>query len=55
MTADHDLFKGSIALLAGTLDKPEELEQAKAGVEFYTKYKVSWLPTYELAMQKTRF
>lgn len=54
-TADHDLFTGSIVLLAGTLDKPDELEQAKPGVELYTKYKVSWLPKYELAMQKSGF
>lgn len=53
--ADHELFKGAVVLLAGTLDNPEELEQTKPEVELYTKYRVSWLPKIDHIMEKQAF
>lgn len=53
--ADHELFKGAIVLLAGSLDDPGELEQAKPEVELYTKYRVSWLPKIDQIAEKPEF
>lgn len=53
--ADHELFKGAVVLLAGTLDDPELLEQAKPEVELYTKYRASWLPKIDQIMETSEF
>lgn len=52
---DHELFKRAVVLVAGTLDIPDELEQAKPELELYTNYRVSRLPKYATAIQKPEF
>ena len=51
----HELFPGSIIILAGTLDDPEGLEKSKPEQELFTKHRVSWLSKFEWANQKSEF
>lgn len=51
----HELFPGSVVVLAGTLDDANGLEQAKPQVELFTKRRPSWLPGLSWAEQKDEF
>lgn len=51
----HDSFPGNAIILAGTLDEPDGLEQAKPDAELYTKHRVPWLSSLEGAKQKMEF
>ncbi|KAK9366567.1 Mss4-like protein [Lipomyces kononenkoae] len=42
-TADAEQFKGIIIVLAGTLDDGLAINMGKPNVEFWTKYRTSWL------------
>lgn len=53
--ADHDLFRGCVVLLAGTLDDQNGLEQAKPEMELFTKYRAPWLKRLDWATQKEEF
>lgn len=51
----HELFPGMVVILAGTLDDPQGVEQAKPVVELYSKHRVSWLPGFSWTEQKDEF
>jgi hypothetical protein len=51
----HELFPGMVVILAGTLDDPQGLEQAKPMVELFSKHRVSWLPGLSWTEQKEEF
>lgn len=51
----HELFPGMVVILAGTLDDPQGLEQAKPVVELFSKHRVSWLPGFSWTEQKEEF
>lgn len=51
----HESFPGSVVALAGTLDEPDGLEQAKPDMELWTKHRVSWLSSLQGAEQKLEF
>lgn len=51
----HESFPGKAIVLAGTLDGPEELEQAKPELEFYTKHRAAWLSSLNGATQRMEF
>ena len=51
----HESFPGNAIVLAGTLDEPEALEQAKPEAELFTKHRVQWLSSLEGAKQKMEF
>lgn len=53
--ADNELLRGSVVLLAGTLDDPDALAQAKPEVELYTKYRVPWISKLDWAGQRPGF
>lgn len=51
----HESFPGSVVVLAGTLDEPDALEQAKPEMELWTKHRVSWLSSLPGTEQKVEF
>ncbi|KAL4780305.1 Mss4-like protein [Aspergillus varians] len=51
----HELFPGMVVILAGTLDEPGALEQAKPEAELYSQHRVKWMPEFEWAEQRVEF
>lgn len=51
----HEKFPGMVVILAGTLDEPDALEQAKPEAELYYQYRVKWLPEFGWAEKKMEF
>ncbi|KAJ5371901.1 hypothetical protein N7517_003907 [Penicillium concentricum] len=51
----HEKFPGMVVILAGTLDAPDALEQAKPEAELYSQHRVRWLPDFGWAEKKVEF
>lgn len=54
-TADSENFAGMAIIQAGTLDNPNLLKVTNPAMELYTKYRASWLPPLEGAIQNAEF
>lgn len=52
---EHESFPESVIVLAGTLDDPDALEQARPEMELWTKHRVSWLSGLQGTEQKVEF
>lgn len=51
----HEKFPGMVVVLAGTLDGPNGLEEHKPEAELYSQHRVSWVPDFTWAEQRTEF
>ncbi|GIJ85585.1 hypothetical protein Asppvi_004444 [Aspergillus pseudoviridinutans] len=54
-TADRKEFEGGVIVLAGTLDDPRALDDAKPEAEFFVKHRASWWPALADAKQLQEF
>ncbi|KNG84756.1 hypothetical protein ANOM_006680 [Aspergillus nomiae NRRL 13137] len=54
-TGDREEFKGSVIVLAGTLDRAEDFEKAKPDAELFAKHRVGWWPRLDFASQMNNF
>ncbi|KAE8375405.1 Mss4-like protein [Aspergillus bertholletiae] len=52
---DLEEFKGSVIILAGTLDDAEDFEKAKPEAELFVKHRASWWPELRYAAQLKEF
>jgi hypothetical protein len=54
-TADRKEFEDGVILLAGTLDDPQALDDAKPEAEFFVNERPSWWPALDDAKQLQGF
>jgi hypothetical protein len=54
-TADRKEFEDGVIVLAGTLDDPQALDDAKPEAEFFVKERPSWWPALDDAKQLQGF